>query len=131
MCSSDLNPPLDVGQVEGAFLMGVGYYMLEELIWSPDGRMYTTNLSTYKLPSHDDTPENWRVHLLKDSPSVKGLYHSKGIGESNLQLGMSVYLATKDAIASARADEGQHGPFFLEMPATDDRVRAACPDRFH
>ena len=111
--------------------MGVGYYMLEELIWSAEGRMYTTNLSAYKLPSHDDTPENWRVHLLKDSPSVKGLYHSKGIGESNLQLGMSVYLATKDAIASARADEGRHGPFFLEMPATDDRVRAACPDRFH
>ena len=130
-CGYSLNPPLDVGQVEGAFLMGVGYYMLEELIWSADGRMYTTNLSTYKLPSHDDAPENWRVHLLKDSPSVKGLYHSKGIGESNLQLGMSVYLATKDAIASARADQGEHGPFFLEMPATDDRVRAACPDRFH
>ena len=130
-CGYSLNPPLDVGQVEGAFLMGVGYYMLEELIWSADGRMYTTNLSAYKLPSHDDAPENWRVHLLKDSPSVKGLYHSKGIGESNLQLGMSVYLATKDAIASARADEGQHGPFFLEMPATDDRVRAACPDRFY
>lgn len=130
-CGDSLNPPLDVGQVEGAFLMGVGYYMLEELIWSRDGRMYTTNLSTYKLPSHDDAPENWRVHLLKDSPSVKGLYHSKGIGESNVQLGMSVYLATKDAIASARAEEGQHGPFFLEMPATDDRVRAACPDRFH
>lgn len=130
-CGHSLNPPLDVGQVEGAFLMGVGYYMLEELIWSRAGRLYTTNLSTYKLPSHDDAPEQWRVHLLKDSPSVKGLYHSKGIGESNLQLGMSVYLATKDAIASARADEGHHGPFFLEMPATDDRVRAACPDRFH
>lgn len=130
-CGYSLNPPLDVGQVEGAFLMGVGYYMLEELIWSAQGRMYTTNLSAYKLPTHDDVPENWRVHLLKDSPSVKGLYHSKGIGESNVQLGMSVYLATKDAIASARGDEGQHGPFFLEMPATDDRVRAACPDRFH
>ena len=130
-CGYSLNPALDVGQVEGAFLMGVGYYMLEELIWSRDGRMYTTNLSAYKLPSHDDAPENWRVHLLKDSPSVKGLYHSKGIGESNVQLGMSVYLATKDAIASARADEKQYGPFFLEMPATDDRIRAACPDRFH
>jgi len=130
-CGHSLNPPLDVGQVEGAFLMGVGYTMLEELIWSPEGRLYTTNLSAYKLPSHDDVPEHWRVHLLKDSPSVKGLYHSKGIGESNVQLGMSVYLAAKDAIASARADEGQHGPFFLEMPATDDRVRAACPDRFH
>ncbi|MFT7461009.1 MAG: xanthine dehydrogenase/oxidase [Planctomycetota bacterium] len=130
-CGSSLNPPLDVGQVEGAFLMGLGYYMLEELIWSPEGRMYTTNLSTYKLPSHDDTPESWRVHLLKDSPSVKGLYHSKGIGESNLQLGMSVYLAAKDAIASARADEGLDGPFHLEIPATDDRIRAACPDRFH
>jgi xanthine dehydrogenase/oxidase len=130
-CGHSINPPLDVGQVEGAFLMGVGYYMLEELIWSRQGRLYTTNLSTYKLPSHDDAPEQWRVHLLKDSPSAQGLYHSKGIGESNLQLGMSVYLATKDAIASARADEGLHGPFFLEMPATDDRVRAACPDRFH
>ncbi len=130
-CGDSLNPPLDVGQVEGAFLMGLGYTMLEELIWSPEGRMYTTNLSAYKLPSHDDAPETWRVQLLKDSPSVKGLYHSKGIGESNVQLGMSVYLATKDAIASARADEGRHGPFFLEIPATDDRVRAACPDRFH
>ncbi len=130
-CGYSLNPALDVGQVEGAFLMGVGYYMLEELIWSPKGRLYTTNLSAYKVPSHDDAPENWRVHLLKDSPSVQGLYHSKGIGESNVQLGMSVYLATKEAIASARADEGEHGPFFLEMPATDDRVRAACPDRFH
>ena len=66
--------------------------------------MYTTKLSAYKLPSHDDAPENWRAHLLKDSPSVEGLHHAKGIGESNVQPGIGVFIATTDAIASARSE---------------------------
>jgi xanthine dehydrogenase/oxidase len=126
-----LNPALDVGQVEGGFIFGLGYYMQEELEYGLNPKTYelfTNNVAKYKLPTHDDTPVEWDVKLLRYDAGESGgdgVYGTKGIGEANIGLGMSVYLAVKDAIRSVRKERDLDPRFELEFPATPDRIRAA------
>ncbi|XP_033824848.2 xanthine dehydrogenase/oxidase-like [Periophthalmus magnuspinnatus] len=127
---NSLNPALDIGQVEGAFMQGIGLFTLEQLLYSPDGVLLTRGPGTYKIPGFGDIPTQLQVSLLRDAPNDKALYSSKAVGEPPLFLAASVFFALKDAIAAARMEAGLSGPFRLDSPATAERIRTACADRF-
>jgi xanthine dehydrogenase/oxidase len=102
---SSLNPAVDIGQIEGGLAQGIGLFTLEEPIWSSDdGHVRTRNVSTYKIPSHDDVPVQMHVHLLSpnaDTRETRPLYSAKNAGESGLQLAFSVAAALRDAMNAA------------------------------
>uniref|UniRef100_A0A8C2A4F2 Xanthine dehydrogenase/oxidase n=1 Tax=Cyprinus carpio TaxID=7962 RepID=A0A8C2A4F2_CYPCA len=125
-----LNPALDIGQVEGGFMQGLGLFTLEELRYSPDGYLYTRGPGMYKIPSFGDIPIELKVSLLRDAPNEKAIFSSKAVGEPPLFLAASVFYAIKDAITVARAESGLTGPFRLDSPATPERIRNACEDKF-
>ncbi|XP_078504361.1 xanthine dehydrogenase/oxidase-like [Lissotriton helveticus] len=127
---TSLNPAIDIGQIEGAFVQGLGLFTLEELRYSPDGYLYTRGPGMYKIPSVGDIATEFNVSLLRDCPNSKAIYSSKAVGEPPLFLSASVFFAIKDAIASARSDVGLTGPFRLDSPATPERIRGACVDNF-
>ncbi|MGI9240832.1 MAG: molybdopterin cofactor-binding domain-containing protein, partial [Verrucomicrobiales bacterium] len=127
-CGKSLNPLLDIGQAEGGFLFGVGYYMTEEMIYTEKGHLISNNVSSYKIPGPSDIPLDWDIELLNYDPNHSSLHNSKGIGESNVQLGLSVYFATKEAVRAARLEHGLSAEFTLNFPASVDRVTAALPD---
>lgn len=70
-----LNPAIDIGQIEGGFMTGVGLYTLEELIFDEkrDGHLRTRNVSTYKIPTHDDIPLQFNVHLFEKVKNNRGV----------------------------------------------------------
>jgi len=125
---NSLNPAVDIGQVEGGFVQGVGLFMLEEMIWMKNGSLFTKGPSTYKIPSANDVPIDFRVKLFEDAPNRRTIYSSKGVGEPPLNLAASAFFAAKAAVASARAQHGETGPFRLDTPASCERLRLACGD---
>ncbi|XP_015122613.1 xanthine dehydrogenase [Diachasma alloeum] len=125
-----LNPAIDIGQVEGAFTQGLGLYTLEELMYSPDGTMYTRGPGSYKLPGFNDIPQEFNVSLLRDAPNPRAIYSSKAVGEPPLFLAASVFFAIKNAIQDARRGAKASDIFRLDSPATSARIRTACVDEF-
>jgi xanthine dehydrogenase large subunit len=125
-CGRSLNPAIDLGQIEGAFVQGMGWLTSEELWWDGDGRLRTCGPSTYKIPGSRDVPPIFNVRLLKDAPNrAATIFRSKAIGEPPLMLAISVWLAIRDAIASL-ADH-KLAPR-LDAPATPERVLAAIEE---
>uniref|UniRef100_A0A2K5J9B5 Xanthine dehydrogenase/oxidase n=1 Tax=Colobus angolensis palliatus TaxID=336983 RepID=A0A2K5J9B5_COLAP len=130
---SSLNPAIDIGQVEGAFVQGLGLFTLEELHYSPEGSLHTRGPSTYKIPAFGSIPIEFRVSLLRDCPNKKAIYASKAVGEPPLFLAASIFFAIKDAIRAARAQHTGNNVkelFRLDSPATPEKIRNACVDRF-
>jgi len=98
----------------------------EELVWGEDGRLQTINPAAYKIPAIGDTPPTFNVELLPDSPNVEAtIFHSKAVGEPPLMLGISVWSALRDAVASLA--DYKLSPS-LDTPATPERILAACND---
>lgn len=131
-CGRSINPLLDVGQVEGGFAFGLGYALLEKMIYRNDGSLLTDNVSSYKIPALDDMPRDWTVEILQETegpPGRRGLHNSKGVGEANIQLGFSAYFAVKDTIRAIRHDNGRApNDFFLPFPAMTYDILQACED---
>ncbi|KAM9123112.1 aldehyde oxidase 1-like isoform 2-T3 [Pangshura tecta] len=125
-----INPAVDIGQIEGAFVQGIGLYTMEELKYSPEGVLYTRGPDQYKIPSICDLPERFSVSLLSSSQNPYAIYSSKGIGEAGLFLGCSVFFAIWDAVAAVRKERGLTGTFTLNSPLTPERIRMACADQF-
>jgi len=125
---SSLNPAIDIGQIEGAFMQGYGLYMIEELIYSPDGTLYSKGPGMYKLPALGDIPAEFNVSLLTGAPNPRAIYSSKAIGEPPLFLASSIFFAIKEAIGAARKEENLCPHFYLPAPATSARIRMACQD---
>jgi xanthine dehydrogenase/oxidase len=131
-----MNPAIDIGQIEGAFVMGIGNVLSEELVFQPDGEqrgaLNTTNTWTYKPPAHTSIPIDLRVEIfprsaaseVRENPNL--LLSSKGVGEPPLVLAASVHGAVKQAVLAARKDRGRDDWFQLRSPATVERVREAC-----
>jgi xanthine dehydrogenase/oxidase len=124
---SSMSPAIDVGQVEGAFVQGQGWCTLEELVWAKNGGMFTRGPGAYKLPSASDAPREFNVSLLSNHPNPRVVHSSKGVGEPPFFLGGSVLLALKQAVYAARRTSDF---FVLHCPATAERLRMACEDRF-
>ena len=115
-CGRSLNPAVDRGQIEGAFVQGMGWLTCEELWWDAAGRLRTVGPSTYKIPGSRDVPPVFNVRLLEGAPArSETIFRSKAVGEPPLLLAISVANALKDAI-------GVEG---LDLPATPERVLMA------
>ncbi|UXI04494.1 xanthine dehydrogenase molybdopterin binding subunit [Photobacterium sp. TY1-4] len=120
---ASLNPAIDIGQIEGGFVQGAGWLTTEELVWNIDGRLMTNGPASYKIPAIADMPIDFRTHLLENRSNPEDtVFHSKAVGEPPFMLGMSVWSALKDAIASV-AVEGAIPK--LDTPATPERVLMA------
>ena len=117
-----LNPAIDIGQVEGAFVQGMGWLTTEELVFDDKGRLRTHAPSTYKIPCASDVPADFRVKLY-ESPGNREdtIYRSKAVGEPPLMLGIAVWAAIYDAVANLKP--GQIPP--LDAPATPENIMRA------
>jgi xanthine dehydrogenase large subunit len=118
-----LNPALDLGQVEGGFIQGMGWLTTEELVYDTAGRVRTHAPSTYKIPACSDTPEDFRAALWAKGENRKDtIYRSKAVGEPPVMLAASVYCAIFDALASLQP--GAIPP--LSAPATPEAILRAA-----
>lgn len=114
-----LNEEIDIGQIEGGFIQGVGWCTTEEIKWDNKGRLLTHSPDTYKIPTINDIPETFNVKLLSDFPNEGTIRKSKAVGEPPLMLAFSVWLAIKDAISAVGNHETE--PDF-SLPATAEVV---------
>ena len=118
-----LNPAIDIGQVEGAFIQGMGWLTMEELVWHPKTGLLTTHApSTYKIPTANDCPADFRVALFENGNVADSIHRSKAVGEPPLLLPFSVLLAIRDA-ASAVGGHRVDPP--LQAPATPEAILRA------
>ena len=113
-----VSPLVDLGQIEGGFVQGVGWLTVEELLWDAQGRVATAGASTYKLPSWPEMPEVFNVAFLERAAEPGVIFGSKAVGEPPLMLAFSVREAIRAAIAAFGAD----GPITLDSPATPERI---------
>jgi xanthine dehydrogenase molybdopterin-binding subunit B len=120
-----LNPAIDRGQIEGAFVQGMGWLTGEELKWDAAGRLLTHSASTYMIPSIGDAPADLRVTLLDGAAQAGVVHGSKAVGEPPLMLAISVREAIRDAIAAF----GGAGPVELPCPATHEAIFQAVRAR--
>jgi len=114
---SSLNPALDIGQVEGAYVQGAGWLTTEELVWDDAGRLRTHAPSTYKIPACSDRPDIFNVALWDQQNREESIYRSKAVGEPPFMLGISAWLALSDAVAAC----GDSYPA-LDAPATAETL---------
>jgi xanthine dehydrogenase large subunit len=115
-----LNPAVDIGQVEGAFIQGMGWMTMEELVWHPQTGLLATHApSTYKIPTANDCPPVFEVRLFDTANVADSIHRSKAVGEPPLLLAFSVFFAIRDAV-SAVGGHRVHPP--LRVPATAEAV---------
>lgn len=117
-----INPAIDLGQIEGGFIQGMGWLTTEELCWNADGRLITHSPSTYKIPAVNDCPAEFEVRLFDNANTEPTVFRSKATGEPPLLLAFSVFFAIRDAIASL-ADGRINPP--LTAPATPEAIMRA------
>jgi len=122
---ASINTIIDIGQAEGAFVMGIGYFTREEVLISPDGKLNTDSTWEYKIPCSLDIPQHFKVELLKNSTFPGGVMLAKGIGEPPMVLAYSVVGAIKRAITASRKERGLPYPI-LNAPISIDSVQVAC-----
>jgi xanthine dehydrogenase large subunit len=120
---TSINPAIDLGQVEGAFIQGMGWLTVEELWWNKEGRLMTHAPSTYKIPAVNDCPTDFRTALFKNENAEDTIFRSKAVGEPPLLLPFSVFFAIRDAIA-ALADYRINPP--LDAPASGESIFRAA-----
>ncbi|HHN48110.1 MAG TPA: xanthine dehydrogenase molybdopterin binding subunit, partial [Bacteroidales bacterium] len=114
-----INEGIDLGQVTGGFIQGVGWCTTEVVKWDKKGQLLNHSPDTYKIPGIGDMPEVFNVELLQDAPNPAVIKKSKAVGEPPFMLAFSVWLAIKDAISAV----GNHKlePYF-ELPASNEIV---------
>ncbi len=119
-CGRSLNPAIDMGQIEGGFIQGVGWLTSEELWWNKGGELKTHAPSTYKIPLCSDVPADFHVEILESGKNREdSIFRSKAVGEPPLMLGLSVFFALRDAVAAC-GPAGCRPP--LRAPATPEAV---------
>jgi xanthine dehydrogenase large subunit len=120
-CGRSLNPAIDLGQIEGGFIQGMGWLTTEELWFDAKGALRTHAPSTYKIPVAGDRPE-MHISLWDGKNAEESIYRSKAVGEPPLMLALSAFSAITDAVAAV----AQHRRFpDLDAPATPERVLQA------
>lgn len=128
-CGTSLNPAVDIGQIEGGFIQGMGWLTMEELFWDTAGVLKTHAPSTYKIPTARDVPPIFNTHLLEKSPNAKPtIFRSKAVGEPPFMLAISCFLAIQEAIAAAA---GWPAALSLTAPATAESILRALHHSAH
>ncbi|MFT7400527.1 MAG: xanthine dehydrogenase large subunit [Hydrogenophaga sp.] len=118
-----INPALDIGQIEGGFVQGMGWLTTEQLVWKADGHLATHAPSTYKIPATGDIPAHFRVDLWPEPNREDNVHGSKAVGEPPFMLAISVFEALRDAVAQAGGDASA-----MNAPATAEAVLHAIAD---
>ncbi|MBO9679320.1 MAG: xanthine dehydrogenase molybdopterin binding subunit [Acidovorax sp.] len=119
-----INPAIDIGQIEGGFVQGMGWLTTEQLVWNGEGLLTTHAPSTYKIPATGDVPERLAITLWPEANREDNVGGSKAVGEPPFMLAISVYEALRNAVAAGRAP-GAQGPVRLTAPATAENVLRA------
>ncbi len=121
-----LNPAIDLGQIEGGFIQGMGWLTIEELVFDDRGRLLTHAPSTYKIPTASDRPPHMDIRIWERGENVEATIHrSKAVGEPPLMLAISVFSALTQAVAAAAPGKGLPR---LDAPATPERILAAIDE---
>jgi xanthine dehydrogenase large subunit len=121
---ASLNPAIDIGQVEGGYIQGMGWLTTEELVWNAKGKLMTNGPAGYKIPAVADMPADLRVKLVENRKNPEDtVFHSKAVGEPPFMLGIAAWCAIKDAVASL--GDYRHQPN-IDAPATPERVLWGC-----
>ncbi len=115
-----INPAIDIGQIEGGFIQGMGWLTTEELVWDEKGLLATRAPSTYKIPTAGDVPPHFAVHLWPEANAEDTIFRGKAVGEPPFMLAISVWEALRHAVAAARG--GEHPRVQMDAPATPERV---------
>ncbi|KAL1381978.1 xanthine dehydrogenase/oxidase [Phyllosticta capitalensis] len=126
-----LNPAIDYGQIEGAFVQGQGLFTSEEMLWHrASGSIFTRGPGAYKIPGFRDIPQVFNVSLLRDVnwENLRTIQRSRGVGEPPLFMGSAVFFAIRDALKAARSQWGVEDVLNLRSPATVERIRVSCAD---
>ncbi|NMM08389.1 xanthine dehydrogenase molybdopterin binding subunit [Polaromonas sp.] len=119
---TSINPAIDIGQIEGGFVQGMGWLTTEQLVWNDKGMLSTHAPSTYKIPATGDIPEHFKIDLWPGPNREDNVFGSKAVGEPPLMLAISVWEALRDAVASTRGP-GQR--VAMDAPATAENVLRA------
>jgi xanthine dehydrogenase large subunit len=114
-----LNPAIDIGQIEGGFIQGMGWLTTEELLWDASGRIISNSPANYKIPTAFDVPKIFNVALYDEANNENTIHLSKAVGEPPLMLAISVWAALRDACSSLT---GYRFSPRLDTPATPERV---------
>ena len=117
-----INPALDVGQIEGGFVQGMGWLTSEQLVWNDKGLLTTHAPSTYKIPTSGDVPAHFKVALWPEPNREDNVFGSKAVGEPPFMLAISVYEALRHAIAQT---VGGTQAVALIAPATPENLLLA------
>ncbi|EAZ28862.1 hypothetical protein OsJ_12899 [Oryza sativa Japonica Group] len=129
-CGQSLNPAVDLGQVEGAFVQGIGFFTNEEYTTNSDGLVINDGTWTYKIPTVDTIPKQFNVELINSARDHKRVLSSKASGEPPLLLASSVHCAMREAIRAARKEFAGAGgsslTFQMDVPATMPIVKELC-----
>jgi xanthine dehydrogenase large subunit len=118
-----VNPAIDLGQIEGGFIQGVGYLTSEEIVWDAQGQLRTHAPSTYKIPTAGDCPKILNIEFFNRPNPIPTVYHSKAVGEPPLMLALSVWFAIADAVSSLASSSAMPD---LSAPATPEAILNAC-----
>ncbi|WP_051248573.1 xanthine dehydrogenase molybdopterin binding subunit [Acidovorax sp. JHL-9] len=119
-----INPALDLGQIEGGFVQGMGWLTTEQLVWNDKGTLATHAPSTYKIPATGDIPAHFKVQLWPEANREDNVGGSKAVGEPPLMLAISAYEALRNAVAAGRGGDAA-APVVLTAPATAENVLRA------
>jgi len=120
-----INPAIDIGQIEGGFVQGMGWLTTEQLVWNDKGYLSTHAPSTYKIPATGDIPEHFKVDLWPEPNREDNVFGSKAVGEPPLMLAISVFEALR--AAAAAVDPDGRDPVHMTAPATAENVLSALP----
>ncbi len=120
-----INPAIDVGQIEGGFVQGMGWLTTEQLVWNDKGYLSTHAPSTYKIPATGDIPAHFKVDLWPEANREDNVGGSKAVGEPPFMLAISVYEALRNAVAAGRYEKAASTPVVLTAPATAENVLRA------
>ena len=126
-----INPAIDYGQIEGAYVQGQGLFTTEESLWHrASGQIFTRGPGAYKIPGFRDIPQVFNVSLLKDVEwkNLRTIQRSRGVGEPPLFMGSAVFFAIRNALTAARKQWGVEDVLSLRSPATPERIRISCAD---
>ena len=122
---TSINPAIDIGQIEGGFVQGMGWLTTEQLVWNDKGMLSTHAPSTYKIPTTGDIPEHFKIDLWPEANREDNVFGSKAVGEPPLMLAISIWEALRDAVASTKADGRL---VTMDAPATAENVLRALGD---
>jgi xanthine dehydrogenase molybdopterin binding subunit/xanthine dehydrogenase small subunit len=122
-----LNPNIDRGQIEGAYVQGMGWLTSEELKWDEKGKLLTHSASTYAIPTFSDAPADFRIYLLTDAKQANTIHGSKAVGEPPFMLAISVREAIRDGLTAF----GLGKDFHLSSPCTGEAIKKEIESRMH